>query len=192
MKKMFIDLETTGTDPRRHGIIQISGCFDQEGTDRKLFSMDVRPFDSDEVEESALVANGKTALEISSYDPAESVFVKFISSLDRYIDKFDRNDKFQFIAYNSPFDDSFLRVFFDKCIEKTAIKSFYGSYFSWPDMCVARMAANQIGPDRNKLENFKLATACQHFGIVVDDSKLHDATYDVDLTIKLYDLLSKQ
>jgi DNA polymerase-3 subunit epsilon len=36
------------------------------------------------------------------------------------------------------------------------------------------------------MENFKLKTVAQEMGIEVDESKLHDAKYDLELTYQIY------
>jgi len=44
-----------------------------------------------------------------------------------------------------------------------------------------RMMSNKVRP-----ENFKLSTICKYYGIPVEENKLHNAAYDIDITHKLY------
>jgi DNA polymerase-3 subunit epsilon len=36
------------------------------------------------------------------------------------------------------------------------------------------------------MSDFKLKTVCRHAGISVDESKIHDAIYDIEITRALY------
>jgi hypothetical protein len=46
--------------------------------------------------------------------------------------------------------------------------------------------AQILRPVRAELPNFKLATVARHTGIDVDDSRLHDSMYDIELTRQLW------
>lgn len=39
---------------------------------------------------------------------------------------------------------------------------------------------------RNDMENFKLMTVAKTMGIDIDENKLHDATYDIELTRDIF------
>lgn len=39
---------------------------------------------------------------------------------------------------------------------------------------------------RNDMENFKLMTVARTMGIEIDENKLHDATYDIELTRDIF------
>lgn len=43
---------------------------------------------------------------------------------------------------------------------------------------------------RPQMENFKQGTVAKTLGIVVDDTKLHDAMYDIDICKAIYDIVS--
>lgn len=43
-----------------------------------------------------------------------------------------------------------------------------------------------IGEVRNDMENFKLMTVAKTMGIEIDENKLHDATYDIELTRDIF------
>ena len=46
--------------------------------------------------------------------------------------------------------------------------------------------AQILQPVRAELPNFKLATVAKHAVIEVDDSRLHDSRYDIELTRQLW------
>jgi DNA polymerase-3 subunit epsilon len=41
------------------------------------------------------------------------------------------------------------------------------------------------------MANFQLKTVAAFLGIEVDESRLHDAEYDIDLTMQIYDIVTK-
>ena len=109
---------------------------------------------------------------------------EFASYLSKHVDKFNKNDKLYFIAFNSPFDDRMLREFFKENGDK-----FYGSFFHWPAIDVAGLAALHLREKRSSMPNFKLDTVAKIIGIEVDDSRLHDAIYDLELLEKVYNIV---
>jgi hypothetical protein len=46
--------------------------------------------------------------------------------------------------------------------------------------------AQILHPVRAELTNFKLSTVARHCGISVDDKRLHDSLYDIELTRELW------
>jgi len=102
--------------------------------------------------------------------------------LGKYIKKFDKTDKFFLLGYNNAsFDDQFLRGFFLQNQD-----DYFGSWF-WADPLDVRiLAARQFGPIRHTMPNFQLKTVARQIGIEVDESRLHDAVYDVELTYAIY------
>jgi DNA polymerase-3 subunit epsilon len=185
MKKCFIDVETTGLSSTQNGIHQISGII-EIGDKLETFNFHVRPFERDIIVVKALEVSGVTEedLKTDKYENPRIVYGKFCNLLEKYVDKFDPKDKFLFIAYNAPFDYQFIRQWFTKNGDK-----YFGSYFVHPPIDVMTLACAAIGSDRFDLINFKLNTVAKYFGIKVEEDKLHDAVYDIQLTQYLYDMI---
>jgi DNA polymerase-3 subunit epsilon len=183
MKKkiLYFDCETTGTDARRHGIIQIAAIAEIDGEVVGYFDRKVRPFPDDEIEPTALEVNNINMGEIKSYPDPHFIYKEFINFLSCYIDRYDRSDKFQMVAYNGRFDDDFLRAWFDKLNNR-----YYGSWFSFPTIDPTNLLATLMIGRRHKLENFKLATVAQYLGVDVKDESLHDSVYDVQLLRQVF------
>lgn len=116
----------------------------------------------------------------------DNIYGNFKNVLDKYIDKFNPKDKFFFIGYNSKFDTDFIRELFLKNKD-----NYYGSYFYNPSIDVMNIAAYRFMIKSIHPENFKLSTVCKHLGIKITDSKLHDASYDIEKTYNLYLKLRK-
>jgi DNA polymerase-3 subunit epsilon len=194
MNLCFIDVETTGTDPVKNGIIQISG---QLIVDEKLgepFDFKVRPYPGDIIEDAALSVSGAKReqlvmpvgasgdqiaaweLETPYKDPIRTRG-KLLDVLGEHVNKFDRTSKYWFVAYNASFDYQFLRQWFEKAGDK-----YFGSWFWWPALDVAVIAALAIGDGRAKMRDFKLATVAGTLGLDLDPTRLHDAAYDIEVT----------
>jgi len=186
MKKIYIDLETTGPKHWIHGVHQISGIIKAKG-EINPFDFKVRPFGEDIVDPKALEACNITIERIAKYPKAHYVWDELHTLLKQYINPFDKKDKFICYAYNAPFDESFFRSWL---IKQNFL--YFGSFFHSPLNCVMQKALVVLGYDRNKLNSNSLSDTCRYFGIEIDESRLHDAIYDVELTVKLDEELDKR
>ena len=185
-EKLFIyDFETTGVKYWENGIHQIAGRIRIDGTDVEKFNFHVRPFPDDVIEESALAVAGVTKEQIFNYPPPAQVFLKIKTMLNKYIDQYNNKDKFHLVGYNiAAFDNLFFREFFIKNNHK-----YFGSYF-WSDpLDCFILAAEFFKRERDTFPDFKQATVAKRLGIHVDEKKLHDADYDIELCSQIYDMI---
>lgn len=184
MKLFFLDLETTGVNPGRNGIHQMSGMVVIDGEEKETFNFNVRPNPKAVIEKQALDVAGVTEEQVLSYPPMEVVYrEKLIPMLDKYIDRFNKKDKFFIVGYNNAhFDNDFFRGFFLQNGDK-----FFGSYF-WANCfdCMV-LATPYLADVRPSMENFKQGTVAKYLGIEIDESKLHDALYDIRVRKQIYD-----
>ena len=185
IKKCFIDLETTGTDHKLNGIIQIAGIIEIDGEEKERFNLFCQPFPADKINPEALEANGITMKDIESYPGHQAAFLDLKRALCRYVKPFDKLDKYFFYGYNARFDNDFLRAFFAKHEDK-----YFGSWFWNPPIDIMSLAIEHLLLERSSMINFKLVTVLHEMGIEVDDSKLHDGLYDIELTRTLYQRLT--
>ena len=183
MKEMFFDVETSGTDEKINGILQLSGQIELDGTVTERFDYKMKPFPDQIIEDDALEANGILRSEIEKFANPHNCYIQFTRMLSKYVDRFDRSDKITLIGYNSRFDDDFLREWFNRC---GANKFMYGSHFWWPAIDVANMVAVKYRKVRSQFPNFKLMTVAKTLKIEVDESKAHEATYDMQVTKAVY------
>lgn len=184
MKILYLDTETTGTDPLKHGLAQIAGMLTVDSKIVKRFDMKLRTFPTDVIEDQALEVNGLDRIAIARFPAPQLAYDMLIALLSEHCDKFNRLDKIHLVAYNGDFDAAFLRKFFEKCGD-----SYFGSWFYWPIIDVSKVAGIRLMRERHLLKDFKLATVAAHVGIGFDPEALHDATADVELTIKLFKVL---
>lgn len=186
MKLFFYDLETTGVNPGKNGIHQISGMVVIDGEIKEEFDFKVKPNPKAIIEKQALEVGGVTEEQIMSYPPMELVYRnKLIPLLDKYIDRYNKNDKFYLVGYNNAhFDNDFFRGFFLQNGSK-----YFGSYF-WPNCFdVMVLATPYLADIRQQMENFKQGTVAKALGVEVDDAKLHDALYDIYICKLIYDVV---
>ena len=199
-KLVFIDVETTGVDPERNGVTQISGCVQIGDSVSEYFDYYVRPYPTDQIEDAALEVTGidrrqflaesdPNCLKVEGqlFEDPQTVYKQLVEMLGRHVNKFDKTDKFQFVGYNShSFDMPFIRKFWEKNNDR-----YFGSWFWYPCLDVMLLWAQILQPVRSELTNFKLMTIAAYAGIEIDESRLHDAQYDIELTRNLW-LSAKQ
>ena len=180
-KLMFLDIETTGTDPKRHGVIQISGFIEIDGRQEESFDLYTTLFPGDIISKDALQINGRSVEEIRGFPKQQVAYRKLMQIIEKFINRYDKKDKFFIVGYNSRFDDDFLREWFRKCNDK-----YYGSYFHWPAIDVANMAALHFIESRESFKDFKLMTVAGVAGIDISEERSHDASFDISITRELF------
>lgn len=175
IKTLFFDVETTGTNPEKCSIVQLSGLIDIDGEVVEEFNFDVRPDPDAEISPDALDVIGKTKEQLKAYPPAAQAYLDFMKVLDRHVDKYDRADKFFPAGYNVRLDLDFLQWFF----KKRGNKYGTGTYQNWRAIDVMQIVhyLNFVG--KLNLENYKLGTLCNHFKIEI---KAHDSLSDIRAT----------
>lgn len=179
-KIIFIDTETGGVNPEKSALIQLSGIIRINKKDIEKFNFYIKPFENSEVNEKALEVQGRTLEELKTdkYVEEKEVYKQFINLLDKYIDKYDRTDKFVVAGYNVRFDVDILKAFFQRH-RNNFLFSYLDSSMLDPLYSIRLLQIAEILP---VLENNKLETWCKHFGI---ELKAHDSLEDIVATKKL-------
>lgn len=182
MKLLFFDLETTGVMHWRNGIHQISGCIEIDGEVKEYFDLKVCPNPSCTIEDQALAVSNLTREIVLAYPPMGEIYRQFVTILGKYVDKFNKKDKFFLVGYNNAsFDNQFLRAFFVQNNDQ-----YFGSWFWSNSLDVMVLASKYLMEQRPNMPSFQLKTVAAFAGIEIDETKLHDATYDIDITRQLY------
>lgn len=179
-KIIFIDTETGGVNPEKAALIQLSGIIRIDKKDVEKFNFYIKPFENSEVTEKALEVQGRTLKELKTdkYVEEKEVYKQFINLLDKYIDKYDRTDKFIVAGYNVRFDVDILKAFFQRH-GNNFLFSYLDSSMLDPLYSIRLLQIAEVLP---VLENNKLETWCKHFGI---ELKAHDSLEDIEATKKL-------
>ncbi len=174
MKILFIDTETGGIT-EKSALIQLSGIIQIGKEVAEEFDFYIKPFSGSEVTDEALRIQNRTRLEVEQYPPEEEIFKKFMYILNKYIDKYNKEDKFLVCGYNVRFDIDVLNRFLRRHGEKylfSYIQSTTLDPLQW-------IAALQLLKKVPVLKDNKLETWCNHFGI---ELKAHDSLEDIKAT----------
>lgn len=196
MENLFVfDLETTGTRHWKNGIHQISGAIVVNGEIVEKFNYKVQPNPQATVDDDALTVGGVSREKIEAYTPMFTVYSKIVRMLAKYVSKYDKTQKFYLVGFNNAsFDNAFFRAFFVQN-SKTEKEALYGNYFGswfWSDPWdVMVLASRYLRDVRSQMPDFKLMTVAKYCGIEVDESKLHDAEYDIYLTYEIFKIVTK-
>ena len=188
MKKIFyFDTETTGINPKLNAIIQLACVVEVNGEVVGQKDFNIRPFEGDELNKEALAVNGKTVEDLKGYTAPREAYTEIRTFMDQFVDKYDRNDKFYPAGFNVRFDMDFLSEFFRK-----ADPGGYGlgCYFNWRYLDPLPILYVMDFQGRLNLPNYKLKTACDHFGVSLDNA--HDAIADIMATRELLQKVNKQ
>lgn len=180
MKFAYIDVETSGLDPRKNAVLQLAGTLEDDSRSEN-FNYFIKPFPTDIVDAKALEVNKLNPNEEKFKEP-RFVYDDFTYMLSTFVNKFDKKDKMFFVGYNSHFFDMpFVREFFSKCGNK-----YFGSYFFFPSLDIMVMAQFKLMKQRHLMKDFKLHTVAKELGITVEEEQLHDAMYDIRLTKEIF------
>ncbi len=172
MKLIYIDTETTGLDKSKDDIIQLAGIISVDGSTEE-FNFLMKPRDGYKLSEGAYLAHKKTKEEIDQYPPSSEVFKQFMELLGKHISKYDKKDKFMFIAYNAMFDMDFIRAWFDQNNE-----DYFHAWFHFPALDVMQAAAFHLIGKRHLMKNFQLSTVYEEI-IGKPIINAHDALADI-------------
>jgi len=183
MKIFLYDLETTGLDPLNCATHQLSGKIIINGKVMEEFDFHIQPFNGAEISQEALDVSGVTREQLASYPTEEEVFPKVLAMCSKYVNRYDRTDKFYQLGFNvQHFDNQFFREMWSRNGQR-----FFGSYFFSNCLDAMLLATPKLLMQRPNMPNFKQSTVAEYLGVKIDESKLHNANYDIELTQAIYD-----
>lgn len=183
-KLLFLDLETTGVNPRRAAIIQFAGVLTGIGRESRELNIRMRPHEDADVNEEALKVSGVTR---ETFNQPEYVDYRegkrqIENALSNCVNRYDKYDKLFVLGYNiHAFDIPFLRALFERCSDR-----YFGSWFWHPPIDLMLLSAFLLRNERHTMPDFKLGTVCRAFRVPVDTEQQHDALYDVRLCMGLW------
>lgn len=109
-KILWVDTETLSFDPKQSDIFQIAGLIEIDGKIAEKFNWFFRPdLDLDKVSPEVWdfhkKAVGLTREDIENFPmTSKEAFIQFMNILSKYVDKYDRGDKFAVGGHNVQFD----------------------------------------------------------------------------------------
>lgn len=181
--KFFYDLETTGTNYKQNAIIQLGAKIEVDDKVVEEVNLLIQPHPKAVIEPEALKVNGRTLEEIKKFPfTYETGYKELLRILSKYVDRFKRDEKMYLVGFNNKsFDDFFFRKLFE--LNKDA---FFNSWFWSESIDVMTVAGEYLIGRRPYMTNFKLKTVAREMGIEIDESRLHEAGYDIELTRLIY------
>lgn len=184
-KVIWIDTETTGVDPAVNDIWALAFLIEIDGEVVHEEEIKVRPYNMDTIDEEALKIGGVTREELDKIDFTVADAVAYLKEVwGRYVDKYDKSDKFVISGYFVKFDADFLREMFKKAGDRYGI----GSWCFNVVMDVSSFVAEYVVKYGMRCKNFKLGTICERFGVELE---AHKALSDIKATRELYKSLSE-
>ncbi len=174
-KIIYLDTETTGLDKDKNDIIQVAGIVEIDGVEKERFNLKCQPFDWNNVSQEALDIQGRTIEDLKAYPKPQDTYKEFIKILSRYINKFDKNDKFYLAGQNVKFDLEFLHSWAKKNGD-----IYLCSYFYWYVLDLLVLASCFRAWGFIYTETLKLCAICPVLGVKIENA--HDAMADIEAT----------
>ena len=184
-KVLYIDTETTGLEPGRHGIIQLAALMEYGGDVVDTFNMKFQPHEGAMINLDALKVSGTDPEELKSRTSSSDTFSEFMKFLDRHIEKFDKTDKAYPAGYNVGFDLQFLEAWF----RHHGSQYGSGSYQNWKKLDPLPILHTMDFQGTIALPDYKLQTVCKAYNIPLN---AHDALSDIIATRTLLGVLIKR
>jgi DNA polymerase III alpha subunit (gram-positive type) len=191
----WYDLETTGLDSKKNGVHEISFKLFENENQIEWGSFRIKPFAEDIIEEAALNVSGVTLEQIQEYKDAKETVVEIVKQLKIILDGF----KAGLSGYNiNWFDNKFLNALFLKCSLSDEFTGLFSPGVDLYDIAKNKMklkpgAKRSLGKKWTTLRSLKLKDL--YFFVTGEEAKeeeLHNAEYDLDLTIEIYKQWQKE
>ncbi len=186
-KILWLDTETTGLSPKKHGLREVAyiAIIDGQIVQKDVLFIDPFSYKKEvEISQEALDISSKTIDEFKTYPDSAFSFDKF-STLFEYVDKEVKEDCWILAGYNINFDIGFLKDWFwDNGCGKDFYKIFH---YKADDVFPLVTKLNRQGLINT--ENDKLGTVCEYFDIKID---AHNALSDIEATKELDEILTSK
>ena len=190
MKKvLWLDVETTGLDCKKHGLREVGFIIEIDGVevDRGVFKINPFTYTTRDVEidDYALEISKVSIEDLKSYDRVSYCFKELMKKLVKYVNVNDKNDCFVIAGYNAAFDIGFIKEWF----KEMGLLDSYKDLFHYKSLDVFSLVFVLRHLGLNSAENDKLETMCNYFDIEIE---AHNALSDIEATKKLYELICEK
>ncbi len=185
-KILWLDTETTGLNPKKHGLREIGYILVINGQVvlKDVLQIDPRTYKNKivEIDNQALELSNITIEDFDNYDDSAFAFDRFSPILE-FIDKEDKNDYFTLAGFNVKFDNDFLREWFYDNDAGADFKNYF--HYKVIDVFPLVITLKHLGLIGTVDD--KLKTVCEYFDIPID---AHNALSDIEATKNLYELIA--
>lgn len=116
MKYCWIDCETTGLDPKKHGLIQLAWIIENEkGEVLSEKELKIQPFKTDTINPEALEINNIDILDLEDFMNPIDAYFEFIKQVGAFAcDETGKKELLTMCGHNVKFDYEFLKEWFHK------------------------------------------------------------------------------
>jgi DNA polymerase-3 subunit epsilon len=183
-KVFWVDTETSGVNPNKHGIIQLAGLIEIDGQIEDTCNMEIQPNDSLKIDNEALKVNNYTHRQLKTHMDESLAFKNLFKLFNRHVDKYDSDDKLWVGGYNVNFDIDFLSDFWERNMTG---QQYLGSFVN-RGMCLDPYNIIPMMVDKGELtqpNSMKLKYVCKKY-MDECDYNWHDAMADVKASRDLY------
>lgn len=183
-KSIWIDTETSGLSPVKHGIISLSVIVEEGDKVLGRVKIEMNPMlIGKAITSEALEINGYTIEQIERFQHPRDGLQELLG----FLKEFKGYEKFSLFGYNVAFDMRMLIQLFDDLK-----MGYFGRLFNYHTVCVFELvkllhARGIINiPGKHK----KLVNLCKLFDIQLENA--HDSDDDIEATRELYHILWSQ
>lgn len=180
---LWFDVETGGTDEKQDALLQLSGLIEINNEVVDEIDLKMQPIKGKRVTEKAIATHGMTMDDISGFEFPHSAYGKFNRFLFKHNPNPVKTNRYIMAGYNADFDCRFLSQWYAD-ISGGPFDYWKHCQFSPLDVLPTLRAMRYAG--LLEIENTKLETVCNHFGIEI---KAHDAMSDIRATRELTKLV---
>lgn len=176
-KVLYMDFETSGLVSPKHGILSAAFIVEIDGEIVEKREILLQLFEGQQADAKALEVNDFTLRQIKdthkhpldAYKEIEEMFC-------RYVDPYNKQDKFTVAGYKVDFDITFLNDFFRLSGNTYGAGSYIDNYHP---LCTRALLLWFDYVGLLKLPNYKLKTVAEYFGIEIE---AHNAMSDIQAT----------
>ena len=188
VKMIYLDTETGGPNPNDCALLQLSAAIEIDWEIKEKLDYYIKPYPDDPpITQEATDKHGITTEMIQQnvnnrFLSPDFAFANFKEVLARYVDPYNKQDKFFMVGYNVlTFDDTILRRFFNRNND-----AYYGAWFWYPPIDMMAICADILLNKRQSMPNFQLDTVAKMMGVKINPQYLHNAMYDVQVTREIF------
>lgn len=185
MKVLWFDTETTGLDAVKNDIVQLAGMIEIDGVIMEEFEIRMQPRSYENVSEEALRIQKTTIDQIKTYQTPDEAYKKISGILSKYIDRYNKADKFYPAGQNVGFDRNFLDQFYKKSGD-----GYFYAFVNNYALDLLQLTSILRYQGLLTTENLKLSTIANACGI--DASGAHTAIDDIKMTRKCFKHLTSK
>jgi len=173
-KFLWIDTETTGLDSVKNDVIQMSGIIQINDKIEETFDIRCQPFDFSTITKEAYEKHKITEERLRLYQPPQEAYKEIMGIFGKYVNKYDKNDKFIPCGQNFDFDLRFMNQFFIKNGDK-----YFHSWTTHTGIDLMHLASILKAFGCIEAENLKLDTIAKLLGV---SNEAHNALSDITAT----------